>query len=81
MTAGQVATSLEWSGSKVSRIENAKQFVSPTDVRDLLVLYGLGEDEIEKYVTIARQAKQRDWSGDMSTRQSRQAGGRSPRRP
>ena len=61
MTAGQVATSLEWSGSKVSRIENAKQFVSPTDVRTLLVLYGLGEDEIEKYVTIARQARQRDW--------------------
>ncbi len=61
LTADQVATSLQWSGSKVSRIENAKQFVSPGDVRELLVLYGLGEEEIEKYVIIARQAKQRDW--------------------
>ncbi|MGH3942867.1 MAG: helix-turn-helix domain-containing protein [Pseudonocardiaceae bacterium] len=61
LTADQVAKSLKWSGSKVSRIENAKQFGSPGDVRDLLTLYGLGEEEIEKYVTIARQAKQRDW--------------------
>lgn len=61
LTADQVAKSLRWSGSKVSRIENAKQFGSPGDVRDLLSLYGLGEEEIEKYVTIARQAKQRDW--------------------
>lgn len=61
LTADQVARSLGWSGSKVSRIENANQFASPNDVRDLLSLYGLGEEEIEKYVTIARQAKQRDW--------------------
>lgn len=61
LTADQVARSVRWSGSKVSRIENAKQFASPNDVRDLLSVYGLGEEEIEKYVTIARQAKQRDW--------------------
>jgi len=61
LTADQVARRIRWSGSKVSRIENAKQFASPSDVRDLLSVYGLDEEEIEKYVTIARQAKQRDW--------------------
>jgi transcriptional regulator with XRE-family HTH domain len=57
----QVATSLGWSGSKVSRIETAKQVVSPDDVRKLVALYEVGPDEIEKYVAVARQARQRDW--------------------
>lgn len=61
LTADQAARRLRWSGSKVSRIENAKQFASPSDVRDLLSVYGLSEEEIEKYVTMARQVKQRDW--------------------
>ncbi len=61
LTVDQVATSLGWSGSKVSRIETAKQIVSPSDVRELVALYELGADEIEKYVAIARQVKQRDW--------------------
>ncbi|MDQ2881895.1 MAG: helix-turn-helix domain-containing protein [Actinomycetota bacterium] len=61
LTVDQVATSLGWSGSKVSRIETAKQIVSPSDVRKLVTLYELGADEIEKYVAIARRAKERDW--------------------
>ncbi len=61
LTAEQVATSLGWSASKVSRIETAKQLVSPADVRQLVAVYEVGEDEIEKYVAIARQARQRDW--------------------
>ncbi|MGH3548584.1 MAG: helix-turn-helix domain-containing protein [Pseudonocardiaceae bacterium] len=61
LTVDQVATNLGWSGSKVSRIETAKQIVSPSDVRELVTLYELGADEIEKYVAIARRAKERDW--------------------
>ncbi|MGH3846841.1 MAG: helix-turn-helix domain-containing protein, partial [Pseudonocardiaceae bacterium] len=61
LTAEQVAKSLGWSGSKVSRIETGKQPVSPDDARKLVGLYDVGEDEVEKYVTIARQARQRDW--------------------
>lgn len=61
MTVEQAATSLGWSSSKVSRIENAKHIVSPDDVRALVTLYGLGLDETEKYAAIARQARQRDW--------------------
>ncbi|MGH3536133.1 MAG: helix-turn-helix domain-containing protein [Pseudonocardiaceae bacterium] len=61
LTVEQVATSLKWSGSKVSRIETAKQIVSSDDVRALVSLYDVGADEIEKYVAIARQVKQRDW--------------------
>jgi transcriptional regulator with XRE-family HTH domain len=61
LTAEQVARELGWSGSKVSRIETGGQLASPDDVRKLAGLYGVSEDEIEKYVTIARQARQRDW--------------------
>ncbi|HET9254282.1 MAG TPA: helix-turn-helix transcriptional regulator [Pseudonocardiaceae bacterium] len=61
LTAEQVAKDLGWSGSKVSRIETGGQLASPDDVRKLAGLYGVSEDEIEKYVTIARQARQRDW--------------------
>lgn len=61
LTVDQVGESLNWSGSKVSRIETAKQIVSPDDVRELVTRYGLGPDEIEKYVAIARKAKERDW--------------------
>lgn len=61
LTVEQVGEALGWSGSKVSRIETAKQLVAPDDVRVLVGLYGVGEDEIEKYVAIARQARQRDW--------------------
>jgi transcriptional regulator with XRE-family HTH domain len=61
LTVDQVGTSLGWSGSKVSRIENAKHIVSPDDVRALVTLYGLSADETDKYAVIARQAKQRDW--------------------
>jgi transcriptional regulator with XRE-family HTH domain len=61
LNAEQAAKTLGWSGSKVSRIETGKQLVSPDDVRQLVGLYDVGEDEIEKYVAIARQARQRDW--------------------
>ena len=61
LTAEQAAKSLGWSGSKVSRIETGKQLVSPDDARSLVGLYDVGEGEIEKYVAIARQARQRDW--------------------
>ncbi|MGH3974754.1 MAG: helix-turn-helix domain-containing protein [Pseudonocardiaceae bacterium] len=61
LTAEQAAKSLGWSGSKVSRIETGKQLVSPDDARKLVGLYDVGEGEIEKYVAIARQARQRDW--------------------
>jgi len=61
LTAEQAAKRLGWSGSKVSRIETGKQLVGPDDVRRLVGLYDVGEDEVEKYVTIARQARQRDW--------------------
>jgi transcriptional regulator with XRE-family HTH domain len=61
LTVEQVAQRLGWSGSKVSRIETAKQIASPDDVRELVTLYALSPDEIEKYVAIARKAKERDW--------------------
>lgn len=57
-----VARSLSWSKSKVSRIETAAVTVTPDDVRALLRLYDdVLTDEVEQLVTLAREDKQPGW--------------------
>lgn len=56
-----VARSLGWSKSKVSRIETAAVTVTPDDVRALLRLYDVLTDEVEQLVTLAREDKQPGW--------------------
>ncbi len=56
-----VARSLRWSKSKVSRIETAAVTVTPDDVRALLRLYDVLTDDIEQLVTLAREDKQQGW--------------------
>lgn len=57
-----VARSLGWSKSKVSRIETAAVTVTPDDVRALLRLYDdVLTDEVEQLVTLAREDKQSGW--------------------
>ncbi|MQA84016.1 MAG: helix-turn-helix domain-containing protein [Streptosporangiales bacterium] len=63
LTRDEVARRLEWSPSKMTRIESA-QFVRlpPRDVRDLLDVYGItGESEREGLIQLAREARQRGW--------------------
>jgi len=61
LTPKDVAASLEWSETKVWRIETARVTVSPGDIRELARLYGVSETDTEAMVALARQAKRPGW--------------------
>jgi transcriptional regulator with XRE-family HTH domain len=65
LTQKQVAEALDWSMSKVVRIESGDVRVSMTDLRALLALYGVsGADEIARLTGLARTARRRAWYQD-----------------
>jgi transcriptional regulator with XRE-family HTH domain len=61
-----VAARLEWSETKVWRIETARVTVSPGDIRELARLYGIDDAGTESLVQLARQAKRPGWWKGMS---------------
>lgn len=61
LTIERVAEELECSDSKVSRIETGQVSVSPRDVRDMLEIYEVGEEERAELMRIAREARQKGW--------------------
>ncbi|HEX6519485.1 MAG TPA: helix-turn-helix transcriptional regulator [Streptosporangiaceae bacterium] len=63
LTIEEVADTLEWSGAKISRIENARVSVLPRDVKFLLRVYGTaeGSGEWDALLTLARESRQRGW--------------------
>jgi len=61
LTSLEVAEQLGWDNSKVSRIENAKVYVTPTDCAHLLDLYGAGHATRASLLQLARDAKKRGW--------------------
>ena len=61
LTIEQVANALECSDSKISRIENGQVSAAPRDVRDMLILFGVGGGQQEELVQIAREARQKGW--------------------
>jgi transcriptional regulator with XRE-family HTH domain len=62
LTNQDVARMLEWSPSKISRIETGQSRAQTGDVRDLLEIYGVTDPEIiDGLVTLAREAKRRGW--------------------
>jgi transcriptional regulator with XRE-family HTH domain len=60
-TIDEVARVLECSSSKVSRIETGQVSASPRDVRDMLELYGVGDERRDGLVQVAREARRRGW--------------------
>jgi hypothetical protein len=56
-----VQRELGWSAMKPYRIETARVAVSPTDVRRLAMLYGLGDAGAAELAELARQASRRGW--------------------
>ncbi|MBO2460702.1 helix-turn-helix domain-containing protein [Actinomadura violacea] len=62
-TQEQVAAALDWSTSKLIRIEGGAVGVSTTDLHALLRHYGIqdGDAQIAKLTEIARDARQRGW--------------------
>jgi hypothetical protein len=60
-----VSRTFEWHPAKVTRIEAARVAVTPRDVRDLLILYGVDDDNYrEMLIRIARSARERSWWAD-----------------
>lgn len=61
MTRQQVADELDWSQSKVIRIEQGTVPVAPSDVMVMLTVYGEPDKErIDELVTLAREARSAD---------------------
>ena len=56
-----VAKRLDWSLSKLIRIENGTVSISVTDVRALLGVYRAPEETVEDLVSLARSARERRW--------------------
>ncbi len=61
LTCDQVASVLECSASKISRIETGRVSVSPRDVRDLLRVYGVADGERDGLIQLARESRQKGW--------------------
>jgi transcriptional regulator with XRE-family HTH domain len=65
LTQEQVSRHFEWHSAKVTRIETARVAVTARDVKDLLALYGVNDDEYrEALMTLARMSKERTWWTD-----------------
>lgn len=62
LTQQQVADAMEWSLSKMNRIEKAKSGISTNDLKALLLLYDITDEERTKeLVAMAREARQIPW--------------------
>lgn len=61
LTCDDVAERLDCSASKISRIETGRVAVSPRDVRDMLAVYGVEEDQRGGLIQLARDARQKGW--------------------
>ncbi|GAA5074740.1 transcriptional regulator with XRE-family HTH domain [Thermocatellispora tengchongensis] len=61
LTGDQVAESLKWSASKVSRIETAKTMPRRADVQALTELYAVGEDKQRELVDLQADAARKGW--------------------
>src|SRR5882757_7011471 len=61
MTADDVAQALMVSPTKISRLETGARGVNPRDVRDLCSIYGVGDDERDRLMTLTRQSREPSW--------------------
>jgi len=61
LTCEEVADRLECSASKISRVETGRVSVSPRDVRDMLEIYGVPEEQRDGLVQLARDSRQKGW--------------------
>jgi transcriptional regulator with XRE-family HTH domain len=61
LTCEDAAQRLDCSGSKISRIETGRVAASPRDVRDLLAIYGVTDDQRDSLIQLAREARKKGW--------------------
>jgi transcriptional regulator with XRE-family HTH domain len=70
LTQGQVAEALDWSLSKVNRIEGGDVTVSSTDLRALLGLLGITDDAwVDQLLEDARASRRRGWLDEPKYRE------------
>lgn len=63
LTQQQVATEMDWSTSKLIRIENGEVSISRNDLRALLALYGIRDRKrVDELIDVARVARERSWA-------------------
>ena len=60
-TCAQVGEALDWSGSKVNRMETGSGRVQPSDIDALCRFYGTTDELREFLKSLAREAKTRGW--------------------
>jgi Domain of unknown function (DUF5753)/Helix-turn-helix domain len=56
-----ICTPLSWATSKLSRMERAEQMIGPAEVIALATIYGIKEQERDRYVALALQSRQKGW--------------------
>src|SRR5215469_7686914 len=62
LTQEQVAGEMDWSLSKIIRIESASSGISANDLKALLQLYGVKDKgQVDSLVALARAARERSW--------------------
>ena len=62
LTQQQVAEAMDWSMSKMNRIEKAKTGISTNDLRALLRTYGItGKERTDQLLALAREARKSPW--------------------
>ncbi|MFG2113186.1 helix-turn-helix domain-containing protein [Streptomyces sp. NPDC048718] len=60
-TCAHVGSALDWSGSKVNRMETGTGRIQPSDIEALCRFYGV-DDELREFLkSLARQAKTKGW--------------------
>jgi transcriptional regulator with XRE-family HTH domain len=73
LTQRKVARAMDWSLSKINRIETGKTGISTNDLRALLQLYGIADPEREDHLlSLAREARQDRWWASYSDVASRE---------
>jgi transcriptional regulator with XRE-family HTH domain len=73
LTQQKVAEAMDWSLSKMNRIETGKSGISTNDLRALLRLYGVMDRErVDYMLSLAREARQDRWWGGYSDVASRE---------
>lgn len=62
LTQEQVAGEMDWSLSKIIRIESASSGISANDLKALLQLYGVKDsDQVDSLLVLARAGRERSW--------------------
>lgn len=56
-----ICAPLAWATSKLSRMERAEQAIGPAEVIALATIYGISEQERDRYVALALQSRQKGW--------------------